>query len=110
MGRIYLPEEDLAKIRPFRARNSWKPPIPRAFGHCLPSKQIAPANSMSQVMYLLAYISEDSQPASGCWSTSIAVFLRRLPKNSMTSSPPKSASSTWEKLRILGKGFLKRLT
>jgi phytoene synthase len=59
---------------------------------------------------LLAYISEDSQPALWVLVTIYRRLLEKIAEKQYDVFTAKVSLSTWEKLRILGKGFLKRVT
>src|SRR5580692_9329366 len=109
MGRIYLPEEDLAKsglavsdvlsmtdasrLRPVLALEA-----ERAREFYVSGDE------------LIAYIAEDSQPALWVLINIYRSLLEKIAVKQYDVFTAKVALSTWEKLRILGKGFLKRLT
>ena len=59
---------------------------------------------------LIRYISEDSQPALWVLVTIYRRLLEKIAEKQYDVFTAKVALSTWEKLRILGKGFFKRLT
>jgi phytoene synthase len=59
---------------------------------------------------LLPYISEDSQPALWVLVTIYRRVLERIAEKQYDVFTTKVSLSTSEKLRILAKGFLKRLT
>ena len=59
---------------------------------------------------LIAYVSEDSQPALWALITIYRSLLEKIALKQYDVFTSRPALSTWEKLRILGKGFIKRLT
>jgi phytoene synthase len=59
---------------------------------------------------LLAYISEDSQPGLWVLVTIYRRLLEEIAEKQYDVFTAKVSLSTWEKLRILAKGFLRRLT
>jgi 15-cis-phytoene synthase len=58
---------------------------------------------------LIPYIAEDSQPALWVLINIYRGLLEKIALKQYDVFTAKVALSTWEKLRILGKGFLKRL-
>jgi len=58
---------------------------------------------------LIPYISEDSQPALWVLITIYRGLLEKIALKQYDVFTTRVALSTWEKLRILGKGFIKRL-
>ena len=108
MGRVYLPYEDLSK-----------------FGLTVTDVLKADAARLRPVLALMAdrarecygagddllsYISEDSQPALWVLVNIYRSLLEKISLKQYDVFTAKVALSTWEKLRILGKGFLKRIT
>ena len=59
---------------------------------------------------LIAYISEDSQPALWVLVNIYRRLLEKIAEKQYDVFTAKVSLSTQEKLRILGKGFIKRLT
>ena len=59
---------------------------------------------------LIPYISEDSQPALWVLITSYRRLLERIAEKQYDVFTAKVALSTSEKLRVIGKGFLKLIT
>jgi 15-cis-phytoene synthase len=109
MGRVYLPEEDLAKsglsvsdvlslTDPLRLRPVLVLEADRAREFYASGDQ------------LIAYVAEDSQPALWVLINIYRGLLEKIALKQYDVLTAKVALSTWEKLRILGKGFLKRLT
>ncbi len=109
LGRVYLPEEDLAKFNltlsdvltvsdPSRLRPVLAVEADRA-RECYASGE-----------ELIAYVSEDSQPALWVLITIYRSLLEKIALKQYDVFTTRVALSTWEKLRILGKGFIKRIT
>ena len=107
MGRVYLPEEDLSK-----------------FGLTVTDVLTADAARLRPVLALMAhralecytagdellsYVSEDSQPALWILVNIYRSLLEKIALKQYDVITAKVALSTWEKLRILGKGFVKRI-
>jgi phytoene synthase len=59
---------------------------------------------------LIPYIAEDSQPALWVLITIYRRLLERIAEKQYDVFTAKVTLSRWEKSRILGKGFTKRLT
>jgi len=109
MGRVYLPEEDLAKFGLSVADVSNSPDAARL------RPVLAMEADRAREFYkageeLIPYISEDSQPALGVLVTIYRRLLERIAEKQYDVFSAKVALSTWEKLRIMGKAFVKRLT
>ena len=58
---------------------------------------------------LIPYIAEDSQPALWVLISIYRGLLEKIALKQYDVFTAKVALSTWEKLRILGKGFLRRV-
>ena len=109
LGRVYLPEEDLANFGltvtdllngsadPARLRPLLAFEAERALGFYRAGDD------------LISYISEDSQPALWVLVTIYRTLLRRIEEKQYDVFTAKIALSTREKLGILGRGFLRRL-
>lgn len=108
MGRVYLPEEDLAKfdmsatdvlaLDPSRLRPVLSLEADRA-------RECYAAGDQ-----LISYIAEDSQPALWVLVNIYRGLLEKIGLKEYDVFTAKVALSRWEKLCILGKGFLKRIT
>jgi 15-cis-phytoene synthase len=107
MGRIYFPEEDLARFN-LSAADFASPQIERM--RPLLELQAERARELYQAGdELIPFVTEDSQPA--LW-TLITIYRRLLEKIAARGYDVVSGRvrlSTREKLTILAKGFLKRL-
>jgi len=109
LGRVYLPEEDLTKsgLSVSDVLNSTDPARLRLV--------LALEADRAREFYasgeeLIPYIAEDSQPALWVLINIYRGLLEKIALKQYDVFTAKVALSTWEKLRILGKGFLKRLT
>ena len=109
MGRIYLPEEDLAKFS-LSANELLATPEPARFRPLLAFEADRAREFYISGDALLPYISEDSQPALWVLVTIYRRLLERIAEKQYDVFTAKVSLSTSEKLRILGKGFLKRIT
>ena len=109
MGRIYLPEEDLAKFS-LSASELLATPDPARFRPLLALEADRAREFYASGEELLPYISEDSQPALWVLVTIYRRVLERIAEKQYDVFTAKVSLSTSEKLVILAKGFLKRLT
>ena len=109
MGRIYLPEEDLAKFD-LSAAELLATPDPVRFRPVLALEADRAREFYASGEALIPYISEDSQPALWVLVTIYRRLLEKIAEKQYDVFTAKVSLSTWEKLRILAKGFLKRLT
>jgi 15-cis-phytoene synthase len=108
MGRIYLPEEDLAKFG-LSASELLATPDPGRFRPVLALQADRAREFYAAGDALLPYISEDSQPALWVLVNIYRRLLEKIAENQYDVFTAKISLSTWEKLRILAKGFLKRM-
>ena len=108
MGRIYLPEEDLAKFD-LSASELLATPDPARFRPLLALEADRAREFYASGEALIPYISEDSQPALWVLITIYRAVLERIAEKQYDVFAAKVALSTSEKLRILGKGFFKRI-
>ncbi len=108
VGRVYLPEEDLAKFGISAAELT----------SITDAARLRPLLTMeadrAQEYYqageqLIPYIDEDSQPALWVLITIYRRLLEKIAARDFDVFRDKIRLSTSEKLAILGKGFLKRL-
>jgi len=109
MGRIYLPEEDLAQFN-LSSAELLATPDPARFRPVLALEADRAREFYASGEQLIPYISEDSQPALWVLVTIYRRLLERIAEKQYDVFTARVALSTWEKLRILGKGFFKRLT
>jgi len=109
MGRIYLPEEDLAKFD-LSASDLLASPDPARFRPLLALQADRAREFYTSGDELIHYVAEDSQPALWVLVTIYRRLLEKIAEKQFDVFTTKIALSTSEKLRILAKGFLKRLT
>lgn len=109
LGRVYLPEEDLARFDltladvlsvsdPARTRPVLSLLAERA-------REFYAAGDE-----LISYVSEDSQPALWVLINIYRALLEKIALKQYDVFTTRVALSRWDKLRILGKGFLRRIT
>ena len=108
LGRVYLPEEDLAKFG-LSAGDLLGAPDAARFRPLLAFEADRAREFYTAGDELLAYISEDSHPALWVLVNIYRSLLGKIAEKQYDVFTAKVALSTWEKLRVLGKGFLKRL-
>ena len=109
MGRVYLPEEDLSKFG-LTVSDALASSDPARFRPLLAMEADRAREFYVSGEELIPYISEDSQPALWVLVTIYRRLLERIAEKQYDVFTAKVALSRWEKLRILGKGFLKRIT
>jgi len=109
MGRIYLPEEDLAKFN-LSASELLTTPDPARFRPLLAFEAARAREFYAAGEALIPYISEDSQPGLWVLVTIYHRLLEKIAEKQYDVFTAKVSLSTTEKLRILGKGFFKRIT
>jgi 15-cis-phytoene synthase len=110
LGRVYLPEEDLARFNLSISDLLGATPDPARFRALLAFEADRAREYYRAGDELISYISEDSQPALWVLITIYRTLLQRINEKQYNVFATKIALSRSEKLRILGKGFLKRLT
>lgn len=109
MGRVYLPHEDLAKFN-LSVSDVLSSPDAARFRPLLAFEADRAREFYKAGDELLSYISEDSQPALWVLVTIYRRLLEKIAEKQYDVFTAKVSLSTWEKLRILGKGFVKRST
>lgn len=109
LGRVYLPEEDLAKSG-LSVSDVLSLTEPSRLRPVLTLEADRAREFYASGDELIAYIAEDSQPALWVLINIYRGLLEKIALKQYDVFTAKVALSTWEKLRILGKGFLKRLT
>jgi 15-cis-phytoene synthase len=109
MGRIYLPEEDLAKFG-LSASDLLATPDPARFRPLLALEAERAREFYASGDELIPYVSEDSQPALWVLVNIYRRLLEKIAEKQYDVFTGKVGLSRWEKLRMLGKGFIKRLT
>ena len=108
LGRVYLPEEDLAKFN-LSAGDLVGMPDPARLRPLLAFEADRAREFYTAGDQLLPYISEDSQPALWVLVTIYRGLLNKIAEKQYDVFPARVALSKWEKRRVLVKGFLKRL-
>lgn len=109
LGRVYLPEEDLAKFN-LAASDLLNAPDAARLRPLLAFEADRAREYYISGEELIPYISEDSQPALLVLVTIYRRLLERIAEKQYDVFTAKVSLSRWEKLRILAKGFLKRIT
>ena len=109
MGRVYLPEEDLSKFGLSAADLLSAPDATRL--RSLLALEADRARKFYQAgEQLIPYISEDSQPALWVLVNIYRKLLEKIAERQYDVFSGKVSLTVSEKLRILGRGFLQRLT
>jgi 15-cis-phytoene synthase len=109
MGRVYLPEEDLAKFG-LSAQELLSTPDSTRFRPLLAFEADRARQLYQAGDHLIAYISEDSQPALWVLVNIYRKLLEKIAERQYDVFSGKVSLTVSEKLRVLGKGFLQRLT
>ncbi|MFZ0199049.1 MAG: phytoene/squalene synthase family protein [Candidatus Sulfotelmatobacter sp.] len=109
MGRVYLPEEDLSKFGLSAAELLTKPDAAR-FRPLLALEANRAREGYRAGDQLIPYISEDSQPALWVLINIYRKLLDKIAGRRYDVFSGKVTLTVGEKLRILGKGFLQRIT
>jgi phytoene synthase len=109
MGRVYLPEEDLVKFG-LSAGELMASPDPARFRPLLTLEADRAREFYAAGEQLIPYVSEDSQPALWVLVTIYRRLLEKIAAKQYDVFAEKVTLSRWEKTRVLGKGFLKRIT
>jgi len=108
LGRVYLPEEDLAKFN-LALSDVITVCDPTRLRPVLSLQADRAREAYASGDALISYISEDSQPALWVLINIYRNLLEKIASKQYDVFSAKVSLSTWEKLRILGKGFVKRL-
>jgi phytoene synthase len=109
MGRVYLPEEDLAKFG-LSATDLLSNPDAARLRPLLMLEADRARGFYQAGDRLISYISEDSQPALWVLVNIYRSLLEKIAERQYDVFSGKVSLTVSEKLRILGKGFLQRLT
>jgi phytoene synthase len=109
MGRVYLPEEDLAKFG-LNAADLLAGPDAGRFRPLLTLEADRAREFYASGDALIPFVSEDSQPALWVLINIYRNLLEKIAAKQYDVFTEKVSLTTWEKLRVLGKGFFKRLT
>lgn len=109
MGRVYLPEADLQKFGLSASELRGSPDAVR-FRPLLAMEADRAREFYTAAEELLPLIDEDSQPALWVLVTIYRSLLEKIAARQYDVFHGKVSLTRFEKLRILGKGLLKRLT
>ena len=109
MGRVYLPQEDLA-THGLSLKEVLTASDPAPFRPLLAFEADRAREYYAAGEQLLSYISEDSQPALWVLVTIYRKLLEKIAEKQYDVFTAKISLSRWEKLRILGKGFWRRVS
>jgi phytoene synthase len=109
MGRVYLPQEDLAKFG-LSAADLLSTPDAARFRPLLKLEADRAREFYQAGDQLIPYISEDSQPALWVLVNIYRKLLEKIAARQYDVFSGKVTLTVREKLRVLGKGFLQRLT
>src|SRR5216684_3941181 len=108
-GRVYLPEEDLAKFG-LSAQDLLTTPDPARFRPLLALEAARALDLYQSGDRLIPYISEDSQPALWVLINIYRKLLEKIAARNYDVFTAKVTLTVSEKLRVLGRGFLQRIT
>jgi phytoene synthase len=109
MGRVYLPEEDLAKFG-LSATELLSAPVAARFRPLLALEADRARELYLAGDQLIPYIAEDSQPALWVLINIYRKLLEKIAERQYDVFSDKITLSVSEKLRVLGRGFLQRIT
>ena len=109
MGRVYLPQEDLAKFG-LSAADLLDAPEPARVRPLLALEADRAREYYRSGEQLSSYISEDSQPALWVLVSIYRKLLEKIAEREYDVFSGKISLTVTEKLRILAKGFLQRIT
>lgn len=109
MGRVYIPEEDLARFG-LTVSDLTNAPNPSRLRPLLAFEAGRARECYTAGDELIPYISEDSQPALWVLVNIYRRLLGKIEAEQYDVFTAKVALSRWEKMRVLAKGFVKRLT
>lgn len=109
MGRVYLPQEDLVRFN-LSAEELLSTPDPARFRPLLGFEAERAREFYQAGDQLIPYISEDSQPALWVLVNIYRALLEKIAARQYDVFASKVSLTVTEKLRILAKGFLQRVT
>ena len=108
LGRVYLPEEDLAKFG-LSAAEIVSLPDPARFRPLLAFEADRAREFYRAGDELIPYVSEDSRPALWVLVHIYRRLLEKIAERQYDVFSAKVSLTVWEKLRFLGKGFVQRM-
>jgi phytoene synthase len=109
MGRVYLPEEDLVKFG-LSAEELLATPDVARFRPLLAFEADRARELYQSGDQLIPYIAEDSQPALWVLINIYRKLLEKIAERQYDVFTAKVSLTVTEKLRVLGRGFLQRIT
>lgn len=109
MGRVYLPQEDLARFN-LAAADLLAAPDPARFRPLLALEADRAREYYKAGEQLIPYVAEDSQPALWVLVNIYRKLLEKIAERQFDVFAGKISLTMSEKLRVLGKGFWQRLT
>jgi len=109
LGRVYLPEEDLAKFN-LTLSDVLNVSDPARLRPLLALEAGRAREFYAAGDELISYVSEDSQPALWVLINIYRALLEKIALKQYDVFTTRVGLSRWQKLRILGKGFIRRLT
>lgn len=108
MGRVYIPEEDLARFH-LTVSDLLHSPDAARLRPLLAFEAERARECYAAGDELLPYIAEDSQPALWVLVNIYRRLLEKIGEKQYDVFSAKVALSRWEKMRVLAKGFLMRV-
>jgi phytoene synthase len=108
LGRVYLPEEDLAKFG-LSSTDFLTTPDPSRLRPLLSLEADRAREFYRSGEELIPYVAEDSQPALWVLITIYRRLLEKIAERQYDVFSGKVTLTVWEKLSILGKAFVQRL-
>jgi 15-cis-phytoene synthase len=109
MGRVYIPEEDLTRFG-LTISDLLHSPDPARVRPLLAFEAERARECYGAGDELIPYISEDSQPALWVLINIYQSLLNKIAAKQYDVFTEKVALSRWEKVRVLAKGFVMRVT
>jgi len=109
LGRVYLPLEDLQKYE-LNPLDLQKAPDPSRLRPLLAMEADRARDFYVSGHELIPYVSEDSQPALWVLVTIYEKLLEKIRRRQFDVYGGRISLTAFEKIKVLGKGFLKRLT
>jgi 15-cis-phytoene synthase len=108
VGRVYIPEEDLARFG-LTVSDLMSSPDPARLRPLLAFEADRARECYTAGDELIPYVGEDSRPALWVLVNIYRRLLEKIAAKQYDVFTAKVALSRWEKLRALGKGFIMRV-
>ena len=109
LGRVYIPLEDLQKHE-LSPTDLLKVPDPNRLRALLAMEADRARDFYRSGHELIPHVSEDSQPALWVLVTIYEKLLEKIARKQFDVYGSRIRLTTFEKMKVLGKGFVKRLT